>query len=350
MSVVHQVLAGAAPRDAITNHALETQEVLRAVGIRGEVFADERHIDGSLRGKIRAHSQWSRWAKDGDPLVLHYSIDSPAFHELLPRCGAVGMQYHNITPPELLWRYSPALARQCNDGRRKLADLAQQVDLAAADSEFNGGELTDLGFAKPSVVGILRDGSRHIQPHKRLPGDVRLLFVGRGVANKAQDELILVLASLRQAGVNATLRLAGAWGPGTAFEARCRWLARRLGIESDVAFLGSISDAELASEYGAATAFVSMSRHEGYFVPAIEAMEAGLPIVARAAGAVPETIGQAGLLIPDATPSLVAEAIPMALAMETEGAFTAARAHQLAWHGRAATTGRVIAFARELAA
>ena len=55
-------------------------------------------------------------------------------------------------------------------------------------------------------------------------------------------------------------------------------------------------DEDLAAFYRWSDAYVSLSEHEGFCVPLVEAMAADVPIVAYAAGAVPETLGGAGLL------------------------------------------------------
>jgi glycosyltransferase involved in cell wall biosynthesis len=52
--------------------------------------------------------------------------------------------------------------------------------------------------------------------------------------------------------------------------------------------------------------FVSASAHEGYCVPVVEAMRFGVPVVARAAGAVPETAGGAAVLVAGAEASRLA--------------------------------------------
>ena len=52
-----------------------------------------------------------------------------------------------------------------------------------------------------------------------------------------------------------------------------------------------------------------MSVHEGFCVPLIEALAHGVPVVARDAGAMPETLGGAGLVVDDADLALVAEAL-----------------------------------------
>src|SRR5439155_24235021 len=71
--------------------------------------------------------------------------------------------------------------------------------------------------------------------------------------------------------------------------------AGRLGVEG-VHFAGRVSDPELAAYYADVDVFVSMSEHEGFGLPWVEAMAFGVPVVAYAAGALPETIGDAGIL------------------------------------------------------
>ena len=78
-----------------------------------------------------------------------------------------------------------------------------------------------------------------------------------------------------------------------------------------------MSDAELAAWYRGAAAFATMSEHEGIGIPLLEAMAHGLPVVARAWAAIPETLAGAGLALPaDAGPLLVAEALAHVLGDE----------------------------------
>jgi glycosyltransferase involved in cell wall biosynthesis len=60
-------------------------------------------------------------------------------------------------------------------------------------------------------------------------------------------------------------------------------------------FTGPIPDEELAVYYRHAAVYLSMSEHEGFCVPLIEAMAADVPVLAYAAAAVPDTLGGAGV-------------------------------------------------------
>lgn len=351
MKGVHQVVAGAAPRDAITNHVLAAQDVIRAMGLRSEIFAEGRHTATELRARIHPHDDWPAWAEPDDVAIIHYSIDSVAFTAIAEQAASVAIHYHNITTPDLLWAFSPGLAAQCAEGRRRLAELLPAFSAAAADSQFNADELIALGLNEVEVVGILRGPGlavRGQRPERSANGPARILFVGRGVSNKAQDELILALGSLVQAGVDAELRLVGSWGGNRAYESRCRWLASRVGAKDRVHFLGSVDDEVLAEEYRSADVFACMSRHEGYCVPIIEALQANVPVVARAAGAVPETTGAAGLLLDDPSPSEMAEGISAILSGALVAQMERGRAAQLAIHGAQATAERLRTFVGRL--
>ena len=81
---------------------------------------------------------------------------------------------------------------------------------------------------------------------------------------------------------------------------------RRLGLER-CTFVHHVTDDELVSYYRAADVFLCLSEHEGFGVPLVESMGFDVPVVAYAAGAVPETLGGAGLLLEDKDPAEVAE-------------------------------------------
>src|SRR5205814_2147392 len=67
----------------------------------------------------------------------------------------------------------------------------------------------------------------------------------------------------------------------------------------------------LLAYYGAATAFVSLSEHEGFGVPLLESMRFRLPVVAYDAAAIGETVGNAGVLLHERDLAETAEAAAM---------------------------------------
>src|SRR5207302_248697 len=77
----------------------------------------------------------------------------------------------------------------------------------------------------------------------------------------------------------------------------------------ELAEAGCVTIEQLVAYYRGATAFLTLSDHEGFCVPLLEAMRSDLPIVAHAAGAIPETLGDAGVLLEEKSPSAVAAAL-----------------------------------------
>ncbi|MBI2468309.1 MAG: glycosyltransferase, partial [Candidatus Rokubacteria bacterium] len=84
-----------------------------------------------------------------------------------------------------------------------------------------------------------------------------------------------------------------------AYLAACPKLAAELGVLDGVVFTGLVPQADLCTYYRLASVYLSMSEHEGFCVPLLEAMHFGVPIVAYASTGVPDTLGDAGLLVDD---------------------------------------------------
>jgi glycosyltransferase involved in cell wall biosynthesis len=86
-----------------------------------------------------------------------------------------------------------------------------------------------------------------------------------------------------------------------------------LGLEDHVEFTGRISDAELVGQYARAGAAVVPSVYEGFGLPAGEAMACAVPVISTTGGALPEVVGDAGILVPPADPVSLAAAIERVL-------------------------------------
>ena len=135
-----------------------------------------------------------------------------------------------------------------------------------------------------------------------------LLFVGRISPNKRHDNLLRVLAYYKK-NISTGVRLLAVGkhprretGVGVPIEAHYLdalvRLYSELGVEpADVIFTDGVSHDELLAYYESAHVFISMSEHEGFGVPLVEAMLKRVPIVALAGTAVTETLGGAGVLL-----------------------------------------------------
>ncbi len=310
---IHQILSGAGPHDAITNEAIEFRARFRKWGWDGGDYAERiaPGVNGALAPLVAFEP-----AGD-DVLLLHHSARTSRLEELLALPNRKLLLYHNVTPAEWLWEHAPIVAAHCHVGRDQLHELVRRVDVAAADSSFNADELRRLGARKTEVIPLLLDLDRlgPPAPPTRRDGPPTILFVGRLTPNKRQDELIRAFALYRRhRAPEARLVLVGE--PITAgYAGFIEGLADEL-APGAVTIERGLSPDELGDRYRSADALVCLSEHEGFCIPLLEAFQFGIPVIARPAGAIPETVGDAALLVDDSDLAVVAELLHLVITDE----------------------------------
>jgi L-malate glycosyltransferase len=313
MPRVIQLLSGAGPYDAITNQALAWQRMLAADGIAGDVMAAQ--LDPVLDGAVRRVDQLAARVRPDDLLVIHYSAHAPALERALELPQRKLLVYHNITPAHYLWEHEPYVAMMCALGRERLPAYAGRVDAAVAPSAFSALDLRTAGFADVRVDRRLYELDRaRLAPGaggaSRTPGAPTVVFVGRLSHNKRQDRLVKAFALYQRTHApDARLVLPGSPGSGT-YGAHLLRLAREAGARN-VEVPGALPQERLNAIYAGADVFACLSEHEGFCIPLLEALHFGLPVVARRAAAVPEVLGDAGVLLDDPDLPTVAEALDL---------------------------------------
>jgi glycosyltransferase involved in cell wall biosynthesis len=299
--VINQWVPAAHRGDAIGDSARAVRAMLRAIGHDSELFA--LTIDEDMRREVRPFSDPA--STRGDATIFHFALPSPMTEAFARLGGARILQYHNITPAHFFAPYDPGLFRLAALGRRELATLVGHVDLALGDSAFNAAELEGLGFARTGVMPIAVNLERLTGAPRRpalerilADGLINILFVGRIVPNKRIEDHIR-LAELYKRYVDSYYRFifVGRTDGVPAYYAQVRALIDDFQMLPDrFWFTGPVPDEDLAAFYRWADVYVSLSEHEGFCVPLVESMATDVPVVAYAAGAVPETLGGAGLL------------------------------------------------------
>jgi glycosyltransferase involved in cell wall biosynthesis len=298
--IINQWLAAAHTKDAIGDNARRLRVLLRGLGHESELYA--LTIDPDMEDEVRPFADPA--SRRGDLTILHYALPSPMSAALASLDRGRILHYHNITPPAYFASYDPALFRLAVLARRELATLVGHVDLALGVSEFNRRELESLGFSPTDVLPIMVDTSRITRPVRRpsierLLDDelVNFLFVGRIAPNKRIEDHIF-LAEHYKRYVDAYYRFifVGRYDAVPRYYAMIRALISEFKmLQERFIFTGPVPDEELAVYYRHAAVYVSMSEHEGFCAPLLEAMAADVPVLAYAAAAVPETLGGAGV-------------------------------------------------------
>ena len=282
--------------------ARRVRDLARRKGHEADIFA--LSIDAELVDEIRPFTDPA--ARAGDITVLHFAVPSPMTEALTTLRGRRVLQYHNITPAHFFAPYDAGIFRIAALGRTELRSLAGRVDLALGDSEYNRAELEALGFADTGVFPILVDPER-LTRAPRQPvleralddGPANILFVGRVAPNKKlEDHIRLAEHYKRYVDTDYRFIFVGRTDAVPRYYATLQSLMLQYEMPAErFLFTGAVPDVELATCYRTASAYVSLSEHEGFCVPLLEAMACGVPVVTSNISSLPEVAGDAAVLV-----------------------------------------------------
>ncbi len=314
MSGIHHFVPVLHRGDAVGRHTLRMREATRARGLDSQVYVDT--LDPDTADEARPVLSYEESARPGDVVVYQFATASAMAPWLAGRPETLVVNYHNITPPDLMapWDNHLALGQLRAQGDLRL--LAPRAALAVADSAYNEDHLAQAGFARTAVIAPSANlddvGPAGADPTQRRDPDTRgarWLAIGRVSPNKALENTVAALAIARAHGdPEATLLVVGKPATDSYVAALHRYVAE-LGLSGAVTFTGHASDTTVADAYASADVLVVTSEHEGFCVPVVEAMSAALPVVAFDQGAVPEVLGDAGVLVGDKDPYALAASI-----------------------------------------
>jgi glycosyltransferase involved in cell wall biosynthesis len=310
--VVNQWVPAAHRGDAIGDSARRVRDLLRDLGHQSDLFA--LTIDDDLRGDVRAFSDQA--ARRGDVTIFHFALPSPMTDAFAALPHGRVLQYHNITPAHFFAPYDAGIFRLLALGRSELKRLVGQTDAALGDSEFNRRELAQLGFGNTGVFPIAIDAER-IRRAPRRPaleklltdGLLNFLFVGRIVPNKKiEDHIKLAEQYKRYVDTEYRFIFVGRTDGVPRYYSTVRALVAEYQMPADrFWFTGAVPEEDLAMFYRHASAYISLSEHEGFCVPLLEAMAADVPVLAYGAAAVPDTLAGAGVCFAPKDLELAAE-------------------------------------------
>lgn len=296
-----QLVSNLSYGDAVSNDVLAIDNVLRRHGYHSMICA--QNIDKRIRRRIIPFSICPRLRKD-DILIYHMAIASE-MTEYVERANCICvLRYHNITPPDFFEEYDPLSAMACYEGIEQVRQMRDAIDFCLPVSKYNASDLSSYGYRCPMrVVPIVipfkdyRQKADEETYHAFHDGKTNILFLGRIVPNKKIEDIIESYYYYhRYWNPNSRLILVGNCHEKDPYYGRLKKFIARNEIP-DVIFTGHISFKEILAYYRAADAFLCMSEHEGFCVPLVESMLFDVPIIAYRSCAVPETVGDAGILI-----------------------------------------------------
>ncbi|HML26552.1 MAG TPA: glycosyltransferase, partial [Methanomethylovorans sp.] len=165
--------------------------VLKSWGYKSEIFA----IDIHQSMKALNYLEHKKMSSENNILIYHLAIGSDISKYVMSVPDRKIMLYHNITPPHFFYNVNDNLAMILENGRNELKLLADTIDIALGDSEYNRLELEKMGYPETGVLPLIIDFSKYDRPNTKIiskydDGWTNILFVGRIAPNKKQEDVI----------------------------------------------------------------------------------------------------------------------------------------------------------------
>lgn len=311
MMKIIQVAHALTYADAASNQVIAMDKMFKRLGYESKVYAEK--IDNRLNYAIQNYSEL---IPSPDIIyIYHFSTGTSFIEKVLNYPYPIVIYYHNITPANFFWANAWGSYFSSIKGRKQLRLLREKTLFAWAASKYSRNELEQVGFKNTAVLPIIIDLEiyKHTEMNERIINSyqdnyINMLCVGRVTYHKKQEHAIRVLYYYKKF-INLNARLFIVGGAKKQYQLQLKKLAEYLKIDRDVIFTGKISFSDLCTYYKCADLALSFSEHEGFCVPLIESMIFEKPIFAMSRAAVPDTMGQSGVLFDDVNPAVVAEMI-----------------------------------------
>lgn len=307
-SHLHLVTSDLYHGDAIGNFVLTVHDKFLGQGLNVQLYA-ERH--DTRISDIQPYAAFFANVKRGDTLFYQLSNHDPAWPRLMAVSCRKVVYYHNITPGHFFAPYSQETATQLDAGRAALALIAS-AHAVLANSQYSLAEVqpflapaTLQGVIPPFLPVFIEDlsklgPSRNVKPY--------LLTLGRVVPHKHLEAALKIFRYVHEHLPSLRLVVAG-----SLYEPYAEVLRKRISedpqLSDAVQLTGALPIEEIRALFASGTGLLHTSAHEGFCMPVLEAMLAGLPVFAHAQKAVCETLGGTGILFDADKPEQAAKHI-----------------------------------------
>ncbi len=310
---IHQLVHTLSYGDAISGEVFALQRCFKELGFKSEIYAI--NVNPRYKGLALDYREFD--PEFNSEVILHYSLGSP-LNDLYRKLAKAsrGLIFHNLTPSKWFEGVNPRIVHDIEQGARELPELCAISSRLIADSRFNANEISSYG-ENISVLELPIDPVRwDLEANPGIssllasdPG-IHLLHVGRLAPNKCVEDIIKTFHFLHHyIEKRSRLWLVGIDIDTELYSFSLKRLAKQLEVDKVVNFCGCMADSEIKALYQGASAYLCMSEHEGFCLPVVEAMHFGLPVVAYASSALPDTIKDGGILVKEKKYPEIAELI-----------------------------------------
>ena len=228
--------------------------------------------------------------------VLHDAGGTSAGGIDLPRILTV----HDIQPLELPENFHPVKVAYL---RRAVPHAVRSAAAVIVPSEFVKDRLVDRLRADPAKIVVVPWSAplplrpMPIETVRARYGIIGSIVLLPAITYPHKDHVVALRAMRHIVDRHAETTMVLTGGEGPAEETVLAEI-ERLGIADRVVRTGRISETAVAALFAHASAVLVPSRYEGFGIPALEAMEAGTPVIVSDAGALPEVVGDSGVVVP----------------------------------------------------
>jgi len=312
--------------DSISNYMFYLERIFKNNGYVS--ILSSVHIDKNLNEKYEIILFENLKISADDILIYHncgqyqYAL---SFYKL--NCYKIFF-FHNETPPIFYLDYIRQISNNFDNinniqyidifhsAVKAFVELKKVLPLfntAWTNSNYNASCLKRLGFNNNiSILPVpFRKDKKNVIPSysiiNKYSDTKNILFVGRIISNKKQIDIIKAFAYYHKIVPESRLFLIGKIGFSDNYREEFIDYGKTLGLKDCIYMPGKVSYEDLEAYWQSASLFLSMSEHEGFCVPILEALAHEVPVLAYASSAIPETLGDAGILFYEKNFSYIAE-------------------------------------------
>lgn len=261
----------------------------------------DTRLDDSRIRKFRQISD-IHFEKD-DIIIYHFCDGDELNYEVECLSNKKILIFQNITPPEYSRSFDPIGVKAHLLGEYDIKHTAAHYISCITMSEFSKSNLVDAGWNPqgvhviPLITGKWKEVIADSETVKSLKdGWINFLFTGRIAPNKKIEDIIRIFSYYNNhVNEKSRLVLVGEALYSCYKSALDKYILNHK--NKNVFFAGHVSYEVLEAYYQTADIFLCMSEHEGFCIPLIEAMKRQIPVIAYRAAAVPDTLGNAGILV-----------------------------------------------------